>query len=149
MSCDGCSRRDLLKCIGVAVAGALVLEGCATNGSSLSNASSTTCGANLCIDLADPGNAALTTSGGALLADAPSDTIMVIRSSETAVIALSAICTHAGCSMDFVPASRLIDCPCHGSQFDETGQVVRGPARRALRVYTADLTNNIITITLA
>jgi Rieske Fe-S protein len=149
MSCDGCSRRDLLRGIGVAVAGALVLEGCTTNGSSLPNASSSTCGANLCIDLGDPGNAALATSGGALLVDAPGDTIMVIRASDTAVVALSAICTHAGCSMDFVPASRLIDCPCHGSQFDENGQVVRGPARRALRVYGADLTNNVITITLA
>jgi cytochrome b6-f complex iron-sulfur subunit len=106
------------------------------------------CGSSLCLDLADPGNAALATVDGALLVDAPNDTIIVIRSSDTTIVAVSGICTHAGCSMDFVPATRLIDCPCHGSQFGEDGHVVRGPARRALRVYTATLANNVITITL-
>lgn len=106
------------------------------------------CGANLCVDLADPGNQPLTVADGALLVDAPSDTIMVIRTSDTTVVAVSAICTHAGCSLDFVPATKLLDCACHGSQFGEDGHVVKGPARRALRVYAASLANNVITITL-
>jgi cytochrome b6-f complex iron-sulfur subunit len=148
MACDGCSRRDLLKGLGVAIAGGMLLEACAQDGSSLPSANTSTCGANLCIDLGDAANAALSSVDGALLVDAPHDTIMVIRASDTMVIALSAICTHAGCSMDFVPASHLINCPCHGSQFDETGAVVHGPARRALRTYSAALANNVITITL-
>ncbi|HSD90754.1 MAG TPA: Rieske (2Fe-2S) protein [Kofleriaceae bacterium] len=144
-----CSRRAFLEGLGIA-GGALALYACTgSSGSSLPSASATMCGANLCIDLADPGNSALTAVDGALLVDAPNDTIIVIRSSETAIIALSGICTHAGCSMDFVPASHLIDCPCHGSQFSEDGRVVRGPARRSLRVYTASLATNVITITLA
>ena len=130
------------------IAGGMLLEACAQNGSSLPSANTSTCGANLCIDLADAGNAALTQVNGALIGDAPHDTIRVIRVTDTTVIALSAICTHAGCSMDFVPASHLINCPCHGSQFDEDGQVVRGPARKALRSYAATLANNVITITL-
>lgn len=148
MSCDGCSRRDLLKGLGVAIAGGMLLEACAQTGSSVPPANSSMCGANLCIDLNDSANAALTKVDGALLVDSSRDTIMVVRVSDATVIALSAICTHAGCSMDFVPASHLINCPCHGSQFDEDGQVVRGPARRALKTYAATLANNIITITL-
>jgi len=145
-----CSRRAFLEGLGIA-GGALALYACTgtSGGSSLPSANATMCGANLCIDLADAGNSALTTVDGALLVDAPNDTIMVIRSSATSVVALSGICTHAGCSMDFVPASHLLDCPCHGSKFGEDGHVIQGPARRSLRVYTASLANNVITITLA
>ena len=106
------------------------------------------CGANLCLDLTDASNAALASTNGALLVDAPNDTIIVVRTSDTTVIALSAICTHAGCTVDFVPAAALMNCACHGSQFGEDGHVIRGPARRALRVYTATLANNTVTITL-
>jgi cytochrome b6-f complex iron-sulfur subunit len=144
-----CSRRAFLEGLGIA-GGALALYACTgSSGSSLPSANGMMCGANLCIDLADPGNTALSSVDGALLVDAPNDTIMVIRSSQTTVIALSGICTHAGCSMDFVPASHLLDCPCHGSQFGEDGRVVQGPARRSLKVYTASIANNVITITLA
>jgi len=76
-----------------------------------------------------------------------SDTVMVIRSSDTAVIALSAICTHEGCSMDYNASQNRIDCPCHGSQFSTDGKVLTGPASRAVRVYTATLANNMITVT--
>ncbi|HEX3758284.1 MAG TPA: Rieske 2Fe-2S domain-containing protein, partial [Kofleriaceae bacterium] len=72
--------------------------------------------------------------------------IMVIRVSDTQVTALSAICTHAGCSMDFNAGQQLLDCPCHGSQFSTDGQVLRGPAGRALRVYSATLAGNMITV---
>lgn len=145
-----CSRRAFLEGLGIA-AGALALHGCTGNsgGSSLPSANTSTCGANLCIDLADSANSALRTVDGALLVDTSNDTIMIIRSSDTTIVAISGICTHAGCSMDFVPASHLINCPCHGSEFGEDGHVVRGPARRSLRVYTASIANNVITVSLA
>jgi Rieske Fe-S protein len=44
-------------------------------------------------------------------------------------VALRAVCTHAGCTVAFDPAAKLLLCPCHGSEFDPaTGTVVRGPA---------------------
>ncbi len=78
--------------------------------------------------------------------DASNDTIIIVRVSDTQVIALSAICTHAGCIVDYNASAQRIDCNCHGSEFGEDGHVIRGPARQPLRVYQATLANNIITI---
>lgn len=145
--CAGCSRRSVLQGFGVAAAGALIAgTGCQQPGSSLSTANISSCGTGHCIDLGDPANKELTTVGGAMLIDSSNDTIMVVRSSDTQAIALSAICTHAGCSMDYEATQQLLDCGCHGSQFSTAGKVVRGPANRPLRVYTAALANNVITV---
>ena len=44
--------------------------------------------------------------------------------------ALRATCPHRGCAVR-VTGSFLV-CPCHGSRFTRSGQLVRGPARRGL-----------------
>jgi cytochrome b6-f complex iron-sulfur subunit len=43
---------------------------------------------------------------------------------------LSAICTHLGCTVN--RADHGYHCPCHGSVFDDQGNVKSGPAPRAL-----------------
>ena len=146
----GCSRRELLQGLGVAAATVALVPGCMNSpGSSLPSAATTSCGTNqLCIDQSAKQNAALANVGGALLVDTSNDTIMVIRQSSADVIALSAICTHAGCSMDFNAGAQQLTCPCHGSVFNEAGQVVQGPARRSLQTYAASLDSAGTTITL-
>lgn len=45
-------------------------------------------------------------------------------------VAYSAICTHAGCQVQFVPGEQYIACPCHGAVYDPNhgAQVLSGPA---------------------
>ena len=46
-------------------------------------------------------------------------------------IAYSLICTHLGCSAEAKDDG--FACPCHGSRFDQDGQVLEGPAQRSLK----------------
>lgn len=43
-------------------------------------------------------------------------------------IGLNAICTHLGCVVPWNSGENKFICPCHGSQYDPEGAVVRGPA---------------------
>jgi len=58
----------------------------------------------------------------------------VIHLTSGSFIGFSAICTHAGCSVNYSSSDRLFICPCHGSEYDpaQNGVVVKPPARRPL-----------------
>jgi cytochrome b6-f complex iron-sulfur subunit len=50
--------------------------------------------------------------------------------------AISAVCTHRACKLN-VAADHSFHCKCHGSVFDATGKVTKGPATRNLPVLSA------------
>jgi nitrite reductase/ring-hydroxylating ferredoxin subunit len=56
---------------------------------------------------------------------------LVIRRPDGKLYALSAVCTHAGCDLEY--RQDALACPCHNSMFDiRSGVPERGPARRPL-----------------
>jgi nitrite reductase/ring-hydroxylating ferredoxin subunit len=56
----------------------------------------------------------------------------LLRDSEGGYSAFSAVCTHMGCLLNWQASGRRLLCPCHGSAYDATGQVVSGVARHPL-----------------
>lgn len=61
------------------------------------------------------------------------DPAVLLRLSESEYRAYSRRCSHAGCSVDFNPASRCLMCPCHRGAFDSRmGHVMFGPPQRPL-----------------
>ena len=59
----------------------------------------------------------------------PDKNIFVLRDRK-GVRALSAICTHLECVVN--QKDNGFQCPCHGSLFDEKGEVLSGPAPKRL-----------------
>merc|ERR1719258_680337 len=45
---------------------------------------------------------------------------------------VNAVCTHLGCVVPWNKSANKFACPCHGSQYDKNGKVVRGPAPLSL-----------------
>ena len=54
-------------------------------------------------------------------------------------VAVSRICTHLGCRVNFQQDRQLIECPCHQSRFTPGGERISGPAQRNLPTYEVSL----------
>lgn len=153
-----CTRREFLeksvKGIGAVALGSFVVT-FANSCSSDSNPTEPTDNngngdATLTVDLTQQANQALATVGGTLALGSnviDSKGILLYRETETVVKAYSRECTHQQCTIGAFNSSGISTCPCHGSQFNTSGNVANGPASNSLRRYNASLEGNIITIT--
>lgn len=71
----------------------------------------------------------------------PEHRLFIIRDKQGYFYALSTVCTHLGCNVEWkatgVPGhpEGVITCPCHGSLFNKLGDVISGPAPRSLDRY--------------
>jgi thiosulfate dehydrogenase (quinone) large subunit len=64
---------------------------------------------------------------------ATGDPALIIEAKPGEFVAFDAVCPHAGCTVAYQSASKIIACPCHGSEFNpRTGSVIRGPATTGL-----------------
>ncbi|MGF7119594.1 FAD-dependent oxidoreductase [Methanobacterium oryzae] len=51
------------------------------------------------------------------------------------VYAVSSVCVHLGCQVNWNNAEKTWDCPCHGSRYRHDGKVIHPPALRNLKEY--------------
>ena len=72
------------------------------------------------IDDLRPGDGDIVNHGGQKVAG--------YRDEQGELIAVSTRCTHLGCQVNWNAAERSWDCPCHGSRFAPSGEVLHGPA---------------------
>ena len=64
--------------------------------------------------------------------------LIVKQDNTLADFAINAVCTHLGCVVPWNIAALKYQCPCHGSQYDFNGKVVRGPAPLSLALAHCD-----------
>ena len=83
--------------------------------------------------------------------DIPANGALVFRDSRIAIIhdergisAVSLVCTHLGCTVAVTPTGMV--CPCHGSRFDLKGEVLSGPADRALMRLVVETNGDHLTV---
>jgi len=143
------TRRRFVVASGTTLAGALT--GCGGGGSSPSAPSTPATpppiSGEIRIPLMGIGETATATAN---LVGGLQTPLAVTRLSATQVVAVSRICTHMQCTVA-LPASPggTLDCPCHGSRFQTNGQVVNGPAPRALFQFPARIEGSEVVISPA
>ena len=90
---------------------------------------------------------ALADVGGAVLVESTAGVFLLSRTSASAFSAVEAVCTHEGCTVTGADGGAYV-CPCHGSRYSRSGQVLAGPARAALRQYGTTAADGVVTIAL-
>ena len=66
--------------------------------------------------------------------------VWIVRDEEK-LYALSTVCTHLGCTPNWLPGDAKFKCPCHGSGFYKTGVNFEGPAPRPLERFKIALSD--------
>jgi len=113
-----------------------------------------------------PGVAALDETGTPFLAEAtlasaaPGDRLLATGLNKAAYLviddgpeiadhAISAVCTHLGCIVDWDAEAGEFACPCHGSRFSADGTVTDGPATADLGSYEAKVDGDLVLVKAA
>ncbi len=132
-------RKDFLSMLGYS-AGGLLLASCM--GGCKKDSGSTAATVDFSLDLTQPANAALTTTGGFVY----SNGVIVAKTNSGSIIAVSSACTHQGTSVQYQAAASRFHCPNHGSKFSESGAVTEGPATTNLKQYNVTVNGNIVSV---
>ena len=79
----------------------------------------------------------------------PSGQFYLACLADGSLLALSRICTHLGCSVPWDEEKNQFVCPCHGSTFNLTGDVLTAPAPRPLDTYPVRIENGIVKVDIS
>ena len=142
-NCNNCNRRDFLKTsLKTVVVGSIALSSLdvkkllAEAGKDIDSTTAKV------LDLSE--YPSLSSVGGNTIIGST----FIQRTGKTKFLALSMICTHKKCDVDYI--GNGFECPCHGSTYSSTGKVTGGPAKKNLKSYktTYDADNNTLTINM-
>lgn len=146
------SRRDFLRTTGCSAALLAIgwsLVGCDSNGMVEEDPPPPGSGIEIngntiTLDLTGSQASALAQAGGFLLIQA-AQTLAVNVDGQT-IRAFTSICTHQQCTINNFQNSQMV-CPCHGSRYNTSGQVVQGPAPAPLQEFAVSRSGDTVTIT--
>ena len=134
-------RNEFLTTLGVS-AGTVIfapfLASCNKNNSGLG----TGIPIDFTLDLTQAANASLNSDGGSVIKNG----VIVVRTTASSYIALSASCTHEGTNVYYDVSRGRFICPNHGANFSATGSVLLGPATRPLTKYNLTLTGTSLRV---
>lgn len=71
---------------------------------------------------------------------------VLVRTRDGNMVALSAVCTHLGCIVQWQKETQDFLCPCHGGRFNADGVVTAGPPPKPLTKIPISVTDGNITI---
>lgn len=72
---------------------------------------------------------------------------MLIHHADGSWVAMDAVCTHLGCTVQYQPDQNRIFCACHGGVYDpKTGANVSGPPPRPLTQFKVEVGDGKITV---
>ncbi|HEU5258982.1 MAG TPA: Rieske 2Fe-2S domain-containing protein [Vicinamibacterales bacterium] len=83
--------------------------------------------------------------GGAALVESTAGVFLVSRTNASAFMAVDATCSHESCTVTGADGNIYV-CPCHGSRYSRTGQVLEGPAKASLRQFNTTFADGVVTI---
>jgi cytochrome b6-f complex iron-sulfur subunit len=71
---------------------------------------------------------------------------VVINRPDTGYVALSRVCTHLGCLVDYQKEKQRLLCPCHAGTYDLSGSVTSGPPPKPLQHFPVRVEGDSIII---
>lgn len=133
------NRKDFLMSIGLS-GGGLMLAACLGGCKKTDVGSAPT--VDFTLDLSLPAYTALNAPGGYIY----SNGVIVAKTIDGNIVAVSQSCTHEGVSVQYQGSADRFYCSGHGATFNTVGAVTTGPASSALKKYTVTVNGNVVRV---
>jgi len=75
--------------------------------------------------------------------------LYISRLDDGGFLAISRKCTHLGCAVPWIAERKQFECPCHASVFDNTGNVIKAPAPRALDLFAVSFKRDKVIVDIS